>query len=477
MRKILAAIVPMLVLFPLTAHAQSGKVTLDGVAKAMGAADLKSFELTASGMSYAVGQSEAPGDPWPRFQVKSAKRTVNYETASLRDEVVQHRVLAPPRGGGVYVRGDQNVNVAVSGDQAWNVQGDNTIPAPIALADRQFQLWATPHGIVKAAMAHKGSVEGRTITVAVPGRFRLKATVNDKNLITRVEGLVANPVVGDQPVEIAYSSYQDFGGGAMFPRVIEQTAGGFPSLALTVDTFKPNAPADIKVPDNVRQATNVYSKVASEKVADGVWYLTGGSHHSAVIEMKDHVIVVEAPLNEERALAVLAETKKLVPGKPIRYLINSHHHYDHAGGVRTFAAEGVTIVTSEVNRSFFEWAAGAPATVAPDRQAKAKRKVTVEGVGDKRVMTDGTRTVEIHQIAGIYHHDGLLMVYLPKEKLLSQADAFTPAAPNAKYMTPPSEFNLALADNISRLGLDVAQHLPLHGRLAPASELDKAIGK
>jgi glyoxylase-like metal-dependent hydrolase (beta-lactamase superfamily II) len=476
MRKTLALIVAVLVLFPLAAYAQNGKVTLDGVAKAMGAADLKSFELTATGTSYAVGQSEAPGAPWPKFQVKSAKRTVSYETGSLRDEVVQVRVLAPPRGGGVYVRGDQNVNFAVSGDSAWNTQGETVVPSPISLADRQFQLWATPHGVVKAAMANKGTIEGRTISFAVPGRFKIKATVNDKNLVTKVEGLVANPVVGDQPVEVTYSNYQDFG-GVMFPKAIEQTAGGFPSLTLTVDSFKPNAPVDIKAPDAVRQATNVYSKVTSENVADGVWYLTGGSHHSVVIEMTDHVIVVEAPLNEERALAVLAETKKLVPAKPIRYLINSHHHYDHSGGVRTFAAEGVTVITSEVNRPFFEWSLSAPATVAPDSQAKAKRKVAVEGVGDKRVMTDGTRTVEIHQIAGIYHHDGLLMVYLPKEKLLSQADAFTPVAPNGKYMTPPSEFTLALADNVTRLGLDVERHLPLHGRMVPAAELNKAIGK
>ena len=477
MRKTLASIVAVLVLFPLAAYAQNGKVTLDGVAKAMGAANLKSYELTANGMAYAVGQSEAPGAPWPRFHVKSTKRTVNYETSSMRDETVQQRVLEPPRGGGVFVRGEQNLNFVVSGDHAWNTMGENTVPAPIALPDRQFQLWATPHGVVKAAMAHKGTVEGRTISVAVPGRFKLKATVNDKNLITKVEGLVANQVVGDMPIEITYSTYQDFGGGVMFPRVIEQTAAGFPSLALTVDSFKPNAPVDIKVPDPVRQATNVYSKVASDKVADGVWYLTGGSHHSVVIEMKDHVIVVEAPLNEERAVAVLGETKKLVANKPVRYLINSHHHYDHSGGVRAFAAEGVTVITSEVNLPFFDWALAAPATVAPDRQAKAKRKPAVEGVGDKRVLTDGTRTVEIHQIAGIMHHDGMLMVYLPKEKLLSQADAFTPAAPNAKYMTPPSPFNVSLADNIARLGLNVERHLPLHGRMVPAAELNKAIGK
>jgi glyoxylase-like metal-dependent hydrolase (beta-lactamase superfamily II) len=477
MKKTLASIVAVFVLFPLAAYAQNGKVTLDGVAKAMGAANLKSYELTANGMIYAVGQSEAPGAPWPRFHVKDTKRTVNYETGSMRDETVQARVLEPPRGGGAFVRGEQRVNASVSGDYAWNTAGETATPAPIALADRSFQLWATPHGVIKAAMANKGTVEGRTINVTVPGRFKIKATVNDKNLITKVEGLVANPVVGDMPVEINYSTYQDFGNGVMFPRIIEQNAGGFPSLALTVDSFKPNAPADIKVPDPVRQAGNIYAKVTSEKVADGVWYLTGTTHHSVVIEMKDHVIVVEAPQNEARALAVLDEAKKLVPSKPIKYLINSHHHYDHSGGVRTVAAEGVTIVTSEVNLPFFQWALSAPATVAPDRMAQAKRKPTIQGVGDKHTMTDGARTVEIYLIAGSLHHDGMSMVYLPKEKLLSQADAFSPVAPNAKYPVPPNPFSENLADNITRLRLDVEQHLPLHGRVVPAAELNKAIGK
>jgi glyoxylase-like metal-dependent hydrolase (beta-lactamase superfamily II) len=262
----------------------------------------------------------------------------------------------------------------------------------------------------------------------------------------------------------------------MFPRKIRQSGGGFPALELTVTGVKANPAVDIKVPDNVRQTTGVYSKMASEKVADGVWYLTGGTHHSVVIEMKDHVIVVEAPLNEERALAVLAETRKLVPSKPIRYVTNSHHHYDHSGGLRTFAAEGITVVTSEVNRPFFEWALGAPATVSPDRQAKARQKPKVEAVGDKRVLTDGTRNVEIHQLAGNLHHDGLILVYLPKEKLASQADAFTPVAGNASYPTPPNPFSVNLADNITRLGLDVDRHLPLHGRVVPQAELNKAVG-
>ena len=94
-----------------------------------------------------------------------------------------------------------------------------------------------------------------------------------------------------------YSDYRDFG-GVKFPTRIRQSAGGFPTLDLTVTDVKANGPVDIQVPDAVRQATNVYGRVATQMVADGVWYLTGGSHHSVVIEMKDHLIVVEGPLNE-----------------------------------------------------------------------------------------------------------------------------------------------------------------------------------
>ncbi len=125
----------------------------------------------------------------------------------------------------------------------------------------------------------------------------VRATLSDQNLVERVDAVIPNAVVGDLPVEVTYSDYRDFG-GVKFPTRIRQSAGGFPTLDLTVTDVKANGPVDIQVPDAVRQATNVYGRVATQMVADGVWYLTGGSHHSVVIEMKDHLIVVEGPLNE-----------------------------------------------------------------------------------------------------------------------------------------------------------------------------------
>jgi len=475
MRMLILLLTSILLLSPLAADAQDGRAALQAAEKALGAAGLKSLEIQGGGTFFWAGQSYTAGTAWPQFNVRSLTRVVNFDTASLRDEMVRTRALEPPKGGGPYVRGEHKAVGFLGGDHAWNVTGDAATPAPLALAERQLQLWSTPHGVVKAALAGKGTIQGRVISFAIPGSFKATATLDTANLVERVDATLASPVLGDMAVTVSYADYRDFG-GVKFPTKIRQTFGGFPALELTITEVKANAPADIAVPDNVKQATNVYSRVQSQKAADGVWYVTGGSHHSVVIEMKDHLIVAEGPLNDERALAVIKEARTLVPNKPIKYLVVSHHHFDHSGGARAFAGEGATLITHDASRQYFERVLAAPATVSPDHLAKSGKKGAVEGVRDRKVLTDGTRTVEIRQIAGIQHADDMLMVYLPKEKLLIQADAYTPPAPNAAPLSPPSPFNVSLAENITKQGLAVDQILPLHGRIVPLAELHKAAG-
>ena len=114
--------------------------------------------------------------------------------------------------------------------------------------------------------------------------------------------------------------------------------------------YSANPTFNVEVPANVRTTPTT---VKSEKTADGVWFIDGDSHNSVLIEMKDYLIVVEAPLGDDRSTAVMAEVKKLVPNKPIKYLVNTHHHFDHSGGIRAYAAEGVTIVTHEAEPTLF----------------------------------------------------------------------------------------------------------------------------
>jgi glyoxylase-like metal-dependent hydrolase (beta-lactamase superfamily II) len=475
LRTLLTHVVLLLLLAPSLAHAQGSRGELERIAKAMGATNLKSIEITASGVDYAVGQSVVPNAPWPRFNVTDYTRSVDYQASALRDEYLRTRAEDPPRGGGLPSRGEQRLRTFLSGDYAWNVANDAPVPVPITLFERRAQLWATPHGVVKAALANKATVKDRTIAFSIPGHMNVRASVDKKRLVEYVQTTIPHPVLGDLTIETRYSEYKDFG-GVQFPQKIEQSAGGFPSVDLTITGVRPNVAVDLTVPESVRQAASPYAKVVSEKVTDGVWYVTGGTHHSVAIEMSDHLVLVEAPLNDERALAVLTEVRGLSP-KPVKYVVNSHHHFDHAGGLRAVAGEGITILTHEVSRPFFSRILATPATVSPDHLARTGKKGAVEGIRERQALSDGTREVEIHHIAGNAHHDGMLMVYLPKERLLIQADAFTPGPANAPPPTPPHPFSVNLADNITRLGLNVDQVLPLHGRIVPLAELNRVVGR
>jgi glyoxylase-like metal-dependent hydrolase (beta-lactamase superfamily II) len=468
----------LLLLSPLAASAQDNRAALDPIAKAMGAGSVKSIQYSGSGVNFFVGQNFSPDLPWPRFVVKSYTRSVSYETASIRDEIVRMYGETPQRGGGaggIAPGGEQRQILAARGDFAWNTVGETVTPVPVTLGERQLQLWTTPHGVIKMAMASNAAVQGNTFSFTSPGRFRVRATVNNQNLVEKIDAVVPNAVVGDMPVEIQYSDYKDFG-GVKFPMKIKQTVGGSPALDLTVTDVQPNAAVNVAIPDPILQTPAPYSKVTSQSVADGVWFVSGGSHNSVLIEMKDHLILVESPINDDRAAAVLGEVKKL-SSKPIKYVIASHHHFDHSGGLRAVSAEGVTIVAHDANKAFFERMLAAPATLSPDRLAKAGKRGAVEATGAKRTLTDGTRTVDIYQIADNVHHSGIIMVHLPKEKLLVEADVYTPPAPNAPAPTFVNPAWVSLADNVSRLNLAVDQLLPLHGRVVPYADLTKAIGR
>ena len=444
--------------------AQDSKGVLEATIRNMG--NIKSIQYSGSGAVFTLGQSVSPDTPWPRVEIKSLTRTVDYDKLATRQEAVGAQ-------GAVTIQ-------FLAGDKAWGQTGTNVTPAtPIATADRQLQIWLTPHGFLKGAVANKAVVKrGKvtTVTFTAPGKSRVVGTISADNLVEKVDSWLDNPVLGDMLVETTYSDYRDFG-GFRFPTKIVQKQGGFPVFELTVTEAKANVTLDLAVPDAVRQAALPAVQVTPQKLADGVWYLTGGSHHSVAVEFADHIALIEAPLNEERSMAVIAEVKKLNPTKPIRYLVNTHYHFDHSGGLRTYVAEGATIITHQSNEQFYKQTFKAPHTLNPDRQSRENRRGKIMAIGAKHVLTDGARTVELHLIQGSPHNTGILMAWLPKEKLLVEVDVYTPLAPDAQPPSTPNAAAVNLYDNIQRLNLDVNQIAPLHGRLVTVAELRRTIGK
>jgi glyoxylase-like metal-dependent hydrolase (beta-lactamase superfamily II) len=329
-----------------------------------------------------------------------------------------------------------------------------------------MEIWATPHGFLKAAAANNATSQpveggGSDVSFTADGH-RYEGRINAQNQVERVQTWIDNPVLGDTPVEFTYSDYRDFS-GVMFPGRIQRTQGGYPVLDITVASVTANPTLDLAVPETVRAFKPPAVEVTVDKVANGVYYLRGGSHHSLAIDQADHIVVVEGPQNEARSNAVIAKAKELIPNKPIRYVVNTHVHFDHSGGLRTFVDEGATVVTQASNRPYYEQAWAAPHTLNPDRLEKSKKSATFETVTGKHVLTDGKRSIEIHEITGSGHNDAYLLVYLPAEGVLFQSDAWTPAAPNAPPPAAPNPYSVNLNENIERLKLNVRQHTPGHG--------------
>jgi flavorubredoxin len=215
--------------------------------------------------------------------------------------------------------------------------------------------------------------------------------------------------------------------------------------------------------------------VTSEKLGDGLYRLTtgAGSYDSLIVEFKNYTMMLEAGQSQARALAYIAETKKLIPNKPIRYVMNTHPHSDHTGGLPVLVEEGATIITQKNNVEFLEKALNSPRTLLDDTLAKNPKKAKFEAVEEKKVYSDGTRTVEFYHVYPAPHSNGLLIAYIPKDKVLFQGDfTVTPGQPANDHVK-------ALFPVLEKLNLDFDRYINVHASAVPQSKADvwKAVGK
>ena len=452
------------------------KAVLQAAQKAMG--DPSSIQYSGTGHLYAFGQAWVPGAAWPSTNLTSYTRTIDYASKSSEENLTHSEPNPMVKGGGRPFAGDEKLVSLVSGDYAWDAPGGKAIPQPGAASERQLQIWLTPHGFLKAAMAADATAvkgaRGTQISFQM-GKYKISGTIDAHNFVTRTETWVPTPVLGDTLVETLYSGYKDFH-GVQFPSSVVQKEGGETVLDLQVSDVKVDPGLSVSVPEAVKSAGPPAIKVTSEKIGDGIWFIAGGSHNSLVVEFPSYIAVIEAPLGEARSLAVIAEAKKLAPNKPIKYLINTHQHFDHSGGVRTYVAEGATIITQAMNVPYYQRVWAAPRTLAPDNMSKSDKKPNFIAVKDKYELTEGNQTLVIYHESGDLHNAGIMIVYFPKEKILAEADDYSAEPPGVEPPTGirPPVYLANLMKQIETLKLDVKTVAPLHGIVAPFSDLQKA---
>jgi glyoxylase-like metal-dependent hydrolase (beta-lactamase superfamily II) len=473
-------------------YAQDAKTVLDAASTAIGATGLNSFQVSGRGFDYLFGQAYDGDSAWPRFNVSRYKLTIDYTVPAIREERTRSQAQNPPLGGGDQPINEQRQVWALSGNYAWNLNAQGTAtPSGLerdlrtAVESRQTQILLTPQGFIKAAQTANatvatktvGSVKKTVISFTAPNKVKLEGTLNEQNLVERIETWFDTPVLGDTLFEAVFSDYKDFG-GVKFPTHIVQREAGYPVLDVVVTEVKPNGAEPIEVPENIKEAKGRPAvEIKPVKIAEGTWIISGEDYHaskSIAVEFRDYILVVEAPDSEERSIAVIDAIKKIIPNKPIKYIINTHTHFDHSGGLRTYAAEGAAIVTWSGNLPYYEEVWANPRTIRPDRLSKSGRKPVFEGLDGNRIFSDGSQEVVVYHYAGNFHNPGMLAVFLPKAKALIEADSFSPPA-NPSDPTRAIPNLVQFYGVVQRLGLDVDQIVPIHGRTVTLDEARKVI--
>lgn len=212
-----------------------------------------------------------------------------------------------------------------------------------------------------------------------------------------------------------------------------------------------------------------------QELAPGIQHVVGGSHNSLIVEMKDHVIVFDAPVSDWQSNWTISAARGKYVRKPVKYLVLTHHHMDQAGGIRAYADAGAIIVTGKGTAAHFRRVLAAPFTRSPDLSPSDLRQAPIVEVADKHVLTDGQRRVELYVIDPNPHAEGLLIGYIPDAQLGFVTDIWSPgAAPLPERLTPPLA---ALVAGVKKAGITPAKFAGGHGTTADYAPLAALEGK
>jgi glyoxylase-like metal-dependent hydrolase (beta-lactamase superfamily II) len=483
--------------FPAQAQSSDAKAILQEAAKAMGGTQalrsLKNQVVESEGKQFDHTSTKRPGDP--SQQVASFRSTLTRDLTQMRLRLEWDARTSYPRDATVrWVEViDGSVGLLQEGGPGTAAKSSRLHPARLATRLREEKRAAAR--IILAAWGKEtlrrlpgAELDGKAqqvLTFKESGdEFRLYLDSKTK-LPSQVDIMDDDPLEGDSRYTLRYADWRKVD-GIMAPFSLRYELNGKPLQEEQIKSLRHNvtlAPEIFSVPGSIREEKVDAMPIASQwltrrvatntsyldfgrnppvefvQLAEGVHHVLGTSHNNVIIEMRDHLVIVEAPLYEARSQTVIKAIKERFPTKPMRYIIPTHFHLDHSGGIRGFMAEGAIVVAPAIATDFYMRVAKAPHTARPDSLEKKGRAVMIESyASDRRVLTDGSRQVEIY-LMPTSHAEDLQVVYLPREKILIEADHVSPR----KNKVAPGPRVDEFLQGIERLKLDVTTIAGIHG--------------
>jgi glyoxylase-like metal-dependent hydrolase (beta-lactamase superfamily II) len=208
------------------------------------------------------------------------------------------------------------------------------------------------------------------------------------------------------------------------------------------------------------------------QLAPNIQQVVGGSHNSLIVGMKNFTVVVDAPINDDESSFIITAAKQKFPGKPIKYIVLTHHHMDHTSGVRPFLAEGATLVVGKPAKAFFTMVAKAPHRILPDALQEHPRPVTIVEVADRMSIKDEAGgEVRLYRIDNP-HADGMLLVHEMSKNLIFVTDLYSPGRDKAKNPN-----NLGVRDALQKLGVQPAMFAGGHGSSGDWAEFQQVVSQ
>ncbi|MDX1562328.1 MAG: MBL fold metallo-hydrolase [Gammaproteobacteria bacterium] len=435
------------------------------------------LEYTARGWDACLGQAWAVTEGWARWELTDYRRIIDYRAGTSAQSAMRRAGLDPDRLGGCGAQAG-----AAASPQQTSIRAD-------AGFSGQLPIWLTPHGVLQLAEAGNATVAttstGWQLSVPVAGEGVMHPVVADFDTNHRAERIrtwIDDPVFGDMEVVAVLGDYREFG-DVTFPESLTLLQGGLATLELTIESVAHGVESPEIGP--ARGFGGGGNSAGGEVVAIGSGvYVVRGGYQAVAVEFDDFSVVIDGMQNDARTAAVIRLTKESIPGKPIRYVVVTHSHFDHVSGLRQFAAEGATILTHTLNTEFFEAALATPRTLNPNRIEPSNVTATVEGIDARFVLRDNAgQTLELIPLGPSAHAADMLIAYLPAIRTVVESDLLQPWINPIFAGDGPGAhpYLVYLYDELEQAGIDYAQFVPIHQPpdppTMPAQALIDAVGR